>query len=55
MNVQSNITEMNRDNLVEQFYKLMEEFFISKVFFIMEYDKKKKIIVSLRMVILIRR
>lgn len=33
--------EMNRNNLVEQFYKYISEFFISKAFFRMEYDKKK--------------
>ena len=48
--------EINRYKLVEQFYKLMEEVFISKAFFMMEYNnKKKKILVSLRIVILIRR
>ena len=30
---------MNSYNLETQFYKLMEEFFISKAFFMMEYDK----------------
>ena len=39
MDVQRNSIEMNKYTLVEQFYKLMEEVFISKVFFVMEYDK----------------
>ena len=48
-----NVMKMSRYSLVEQFYKLMEEFFIFKAFFMMEYDEK--ILLSLRIVILISR
>ena len=40
MDVHRNIMEMNKYNLIEQFYKLMEEFFVSEAFFMMEFDKK---------------
>ena len=52
MDVHRNIMDMNKYNLIEQFYKLMEEFFVSEAFFMMEFDKK--ILVSLWIVKLIR-
>ena len=44
--------EMNRYNLMEQFYKLMEEVSYLKAFIMMEYDKD--ILPSLWIVVLIR-
>ena len=46
MDVQRSFLEIKKHNLAEQFYKLMEEFFISKALFMMEYDKKKSYFLS---------
>ena len=40
MDVHTNIMEMSRHNLEAQFHKLMQEFFTSKAFFMMKYDKE---------------